>query len=856
MVEEVDIERVTEEESEYLNQLRSRYSKKDVYSQYLGTVKQFLAQKDLKLESLSEFYKNEDIGVVYVLVEERFRTIHHNLVGLLLDGIKGDERKRELEALMRVYRENFIKTYSQFLKERSEAALLFETVCRKLFQEGIEKWFSHNPSSSSEKSFFISEVSAKVDALLTPLRLNLGKERKLDVFLFSETFSKSPLIPSPLSKLTLHDIEVEILKYGLTPNLFEKVAKEFQSAIQKELEDEILNSLRSRTIRSKQDIVRSIEHPLYSISADCVKTLRQIIVEKVSERLLDLTQVLKNLHQELERRKEKFDQVISEIMLSGKKALMELREEELDACVENFTKIADSIKAEMDEIKMKKEEVERELRSAKNLQGLNSEELTSIILNKNEREIERYLHIYRALSTKFGRDLEHIPSQYTETFSELIKEELALLRSKSSPSYGSLSSLEERRFWKKHYKVEELKTRWMKICTEVLEPLLITKYIEELVRIWPPAVSGRTPTRPYLTAARYVGEELAFNGRLYQLGKPASSREVTEQKKLEKLRRLIVDNFKEVVSVIVYDIRGSTFMGNKLNNAKKESEIRNNFNIKMMRIARAHGAFVVKDTGDGGILFFSGNSRELERKFTTDPKAKFYETNLVASKESAKKAIECARDMVQGAFSFVEENLEKYGDWFEDVRKESLRYAGITYAQLPPEYKRIFKVGIGIASGKPDVDIYFGPNGFGSPDITGGLVREANFYSKARSRERSIILCDGATLLSFLLNVDEYEPEIPQPTRTKSLERESLGDLLREAMWNYANLKKRKKGYKFGKLGIFIERVGTQIFYDQHLESNLSLSTSGLKITESGEFLDERDRKVKILYQIIPEWMK
>ena len=141
-------------------------------------------------------------------------------------------------------------------------------------------------------------------------------------------------------------------------------------------------------------------------------------------------------------------------------------------------------------------------------------------------------------------------------------------------------------------------------------------------------------------------------------------------------------------------------------------------------------------------------------------------------------------------------------------------------------------------------------------DITGGLVREANFYSKARSKERSIILCDGTTLLSFLLNVDQYEPQGALPVRTRSPAGESLGELLLDAMWNYARLKEQKSGYKFGKLGVFIERVGAQIYYEKELESTFSLTCSGLNVTSSGEFLDERNRKVKILYQIIPEWMK
>ena len=858
MIEQVDIERVTEEESRYTHQLREQYSRKAVYTDYLGTIRKFLAQKDLSLQSLSEFEKNEDTGTVYVLVEERFRTIHHKLAWTLLDELRGSTKERELETLLRAFREDFTRAYSEFLRERGEAALLFETASRKLFQEGIDEWFFRNRVNGASKSLLIGQVSGKINALLTPLRLSLAKDQKIDVFLFSETFSKSPLIPSPLSKLTLNDIGAEILRFGLTPNLFEKVAKKFQLAIQKDSENEMLALIRKRVIKSKRDLVRSSDWTLYSMSTEGIETLKHILGEKVSERFIDLTQRLRGLQNEWEKKRERFEQTTAQIALDTKKALAALRGEKFKASVERLAQIADSIAAEMNDLSLRRDELEAELKLARDLQNLSAEELASLLLRKSEREIERHFHIYHSLSDKFGHDLKNLPPEYTELFSELIKEELAMLGSKSSPWYESLSKLEEKHLWKRHYDVEELKARWVKVCTEVLEPLVITKCIEQLLRIWPPVVTKRTPIQPFLLEARYVGEELVFNGRLYHLSGSSNGEErQDEETKLAELRKLIVDRFKEVVSVLVYDIRGSTFMGNKLNDAKKESEIRNNFNIRMMHIARAHRGFVVKDTGDGGILFFSDNSSELQRShLLSDGTGSPVETPLCPSRESAKRAMECARDMLKGAFSFVEDNLEKYGDWFDDVRKESLRYKGITYAQLPPEYKSIFKVGIGIASGKPDVDIYFGLNGFGDSDITGGLVREANFYSKARSKERSIILCDEATLLNFLLNADEYEPQGPQPTRTRSLEKEYPSELLVDSVWRYADLKRQKRGYKFGRLGLFIEKVGTQVFRDESLGGDFTLTCSGLRIAKSGEFLDERNRKVKILYQIIPEWMK
>ncbi|KPJ50742.1 hypothetical protein AMJ40_01930 [candidate division TA06 bacterium DG_26] len=855
MIEETDIERVAEEESQYLKELRDKYSRKDAYVRSLGFVKEFLAQKELDLESLTEFTKNEETGVVYVLVDERFRKLHHSLVECVLGHIRNETSVRELEKLSSTYEEEFRHAYAHFLSQRPEGALLFETVTRKLFGEGVDHSLSQHKFGAGERSCLIGEISARIDGILTPMRLNLSKHQKIDVFLFSETFSKSPLYPSALQNLTLVDIEAQLLKSGLTPTLFERVHRSFQSLIQKDLEQRIVDSIKKRAIRSKLDVLKSSE-PLCSLSVQCVESIRQIITEKVSQKLAVLTQESKQVHRTWEDRKERFEQVMSEVMGDMRKALTSFREADIRMCADRFRQVTESVASEIDETREKRDKLEAELRSVRGLQNLSSEELTSLIARSGQREIERYFHVYHALADKFGRDLQHLPPEYTEPLSAFVKEEIALLRSKPSPSPEILSSLEEKRFWKRQYNTEELKRRWVHVCTEIIEPLTITAFIEELVSVWPPVIPERTLSQSLLSEARYVGEELAFKGKLYELDKPASSSEKVKERELEELRRSIVDDFKETVSVLVYDIRGSTFMGNKLNNATKESVIRNNFNVRMMEIAKAHGAFIVKDTGDGGILFFSGNSRELERIYRTEPEARLCEASLAPSDTSAKMAVQCATEMVQGAFNFVEENLEKYGDWFEDVRKESLRYAGITYAQLPPEYKSIFKVGVGIASGMPDIDIHFGLNGFGSPDITGGLVRAANLYSKARSKERSIILCDAATLISFLLNVDEYEPQGPEPIRTKTLQAESPSELLREAMCTYVNLKKRKRGYKFGKLSIAIERIGSHIFRQEDLEGDFTVSSSGLRIVRGAEFVDERDRRLKVLYQIIPEWMK
>jgi class 3 adenylate cyclase len=856
MLQQADIERAGEEQSRCADELRARYTNREPYRQRLGVTRDFLTRKGFDPRSLRIFRKNEDQGIIYVLVGERFRAVHHSLVQTLLSEIRGDQ-PRELESIQAAYEEAYEQAYSRFLDEYPRSALLLEVCCRKLFQEGIEEWFLADRCSSDERSLLVKTISTRINEILTPLRLNLAKERELDVFLLSEIFGKSPLVTPRLSELTLKDIEADVLAYGLSLSLFEKIAGLLQLGIEDQLEERLLRSWKARKIRSKSDLRTANRLPVYSISSDAVQKLRHLVMEKANARRVEITEKLRNLEQEWSEKRESFEETVARISHQTRKVLDRNERESLKGSVDKLEQIVDCVSVEMSEIEEKRGQLEHELKVVCSLQDLTDRELSSLVLREEKGSLERYFYSYGFLRGKYGNTLERLPERYMDQLPRTIKEELALLRSTSSPSYEPLSKLETKHLWKKEYDVAEVLSRWRNLCSDVLEPLVVEKCLEESTRLYPPVIRERTLSKPHLEEARFVGEEIYFKNRLYVLEEREIGAERKEERETEGLRELIVDNFREVVSVLIYDIRGSTFMGNRLNDAGKESDIRGNFNRHMLKVARSHGAFPVKDTGDGGILFFSANSAQLASKFSqVEGAEKFGDYRLVASAESARKALECAKDMIQAAFTFVEENLEKYQDWFADVRKESLRYAGTTYAQLPPEYKRIFKVGVGVASGKPGIDMHFGLNAFGSPDITGGLVREANFYSQARSTERSIILCDSTTLLSFLLSADEFEPEGPQPVRTHSLEKESSRDLLLDTMMNYANLKRRRRGYEFGRLGMYIERVGSQMLTGGEIESSFSLSHSGVEITKTGEFLDERERKVKVLYQVIPDWMK
>ncbi|MEJ2568095.1 MAG: hypothetical protein P8Z50_04390, partial [candidate division WOR-3 bacterium] len=217
----------------------------------------------------------------------------------------------------------------------------------------------------------------------------------------------------------------------------------------------------------------------------------------------------------------------------------------------------------------------------------------------------------------------------------------------------------------------------------------------------------------------------------------------------------IVKDCLKTVSVMVYDIRGSSIMGERLLNAEMEDQIRNEFQAELIKAVEDTGGFFVKDTGDGGIVLFSEESSDFsfsqismsgnEKKEAGDK-----EINLKASLDSAGRAVRCARKMLEYSERFVRKNLKRYQEWFKEFDVKGIDFGGITYERLPPEYKKIFQIGIGIASGKPGEDIYLGRNVLGRLDLTGNLIRRANMYSTVHHPDRSVILIGASTMFSFL----------------------------------------------------------------------------------------------------------
>ncbi|MGB9720730.1 MAG: hypothetical protein ACPL28_04520 [bacterium] len=312
-----------------------------------------------------------------------------------------------------------------------------------------------------------------------------------------------------------------------------------------------------------------------------------------------------------------------------------------------------------------------------------------------------------------------------------------------------------------------------------------------------------------------------------------------------------IEQYRKTIAVLVYDIRGSSYMGIKLHNALKEQRIKYKFAKEMAAIGRNYGGFLLKDTGDGGIIWFAENSQSLYNHLYTESTTgkginlrysifSGAELELIPAMDAAKRAILCARDMVVKAEEFIRANFMHYRDWFATVAERTMEVDGVTYALLPPEFKSLFRIGIGIASGSPEKDVVLSANSFGDPDLVGPILADAHLYSMERQPGRSVIICDLATFINFMLNTENFDFPIEEPALEKYLR--ILEDV-----------RKLPHGYLYPEHKVSITPRGMHVLEELDKRKALSEMKSGiLIIDQTGNTYNEDKKKAKPFYEIIP----
>jgi len=384
---------------------------------------------------------------------------------------------------------------------------------------------------------------------------------------------------------------------------------------------------------------------------------------------------------------------------------------------------------------------------------------------------------------------------------------------------------------------------FIKNYNEIFLPTLVQLILEEMIKVF-----------PQVEVRKESIEEARWIGFLARKEKPRSVFFIPKINRELNASGEIVRDYIKTVSVMVYDIRGSTIMGEKLQDGEMEDRIRNEFQRELLKAVRDTNGFLLKDTGDGGIVFFSENSGEL----FADYRASIYEgkrgfdekrLKLISCEDVTSRAVECGMKMIEYSQKFVRKNLKRYKDWFKEFDEKGVDFRGITYEKLPPEYKKIFQIGIGIASGEPEKDLFLGPNVIGHPDLTGNLVRRANTYSMVHHPERSVILIGPGAMCNFLLSMDRFESS----KESKKIESHSYASLEEDIRKEVVLWMKGLTGnYRINDYNLSLKRIDYLTHVD---ENNLGLDIPGksLKLKRREAFYDYKIGAERAVYEVIPE---
>jgi hypothetical protein len=150
----------------------------------------------------------------------------------------------------------------------------------------------------------------------------------------------------------------------------------------------------------------------------------------------------------------------------------------------------------------------------------------------------------------------------------------------------------------------------------------------------------------------------------------------------------------------------------------------------------------------------------------------------------------------------------------------------------------LFRIGIGISSGKPGQDVVFAANSYGDPDLVGPIIADANLYSLERQPGRSVITCDSSSLVNLILNSEFFEYVIDERDFEKYLKAIS-------------EIQKDNHGYKFTDQKISLIPRG--IHFQGEVNQNKAIAMSDLTevMLHNSCIFSPQQKKIKMVYEVI-----
>jgi len=636
----------------------------------------------------------------------------------------------------------------------------------------------------------------------------------------------------------IQDFTEELRKVSFSPEIFLYVHQSIMTSRMESLLPGLLSDIERLGFTSIKEALKKIPQVYldYSSEASFLK-----LTKKMSSRLrgirTKMEQELKNIDLYSVRLKEQ----LQELYLEADKGLRDIIENEVEKQVDVkvVTQKTSNLFSRLDRLFLGNIYHLKDYENRRNelLGTLQQEENFRYNAEKqkfNKRKKIGEIYDEFMFYNKFGA----LTKNEEKVFTKGLTHKFEQLHRKKSSSLAMLNKFEKRGLLSVDLDFDGITRAYHTFIRDSIIPQHLGQCLLNLVSCFPPA--SDQPDRVVRDSA---------NLKILSLeGKNVLSLRVKKRSYPEDVKKYI-ETLRRCITIMVYDIRGSSYMGIKLHDAAKEQRIKYKFAKEMADIVKKHGGFLLKDTGDGGLVWFAENSGSLYSHLYTESvtgrgvklRSSIFsgaEFDLIPAADASKRAILCARDMVRRAEEFIRANFMHYREWFAEVAERTLELDGITYALLPPEFKSLFRIGVGIASGVPARDVVFSANSFGDPDLVGPIMSDANLYSMERQPGRSVIICDFPSLVNMVLNIEGYD----YPTEEEDFEK-----YIRAV----EDLRLNNHGYRFGDHKIAIMPRG--IHYLEELNKQkavVSSEVSDVWISDNCLY-NQQKKKIKPIYEVI-----
>lgn len=764
-----DLFLTTLNQSKFLINIDESLSEKEKYQENIQRLLILLKKKNVNLSQLQIFIDNSQNGKIFIYIPtEQFELLESLFKLYLLDSVNKNEITSQLK--------NFYKNIVEF---NQNSALLFELISLKIF---FHVFNTHKENLEKNENFFEEKLN-KVREILKDLRNELYStnifNREFQTKIFDNLkFTKNSIIDKDLEL----DRELFFNEYGFSLNTFLNLLKMFNTAASLEKEIEIIDYFENRTIWSIDDILKPENIIYLPFLRD---ELKDIVLKSIIKKSKQTKEFLLKEKDDLEKQ---LEQIKSDMVDSLNNFSTNIKKETIDSIkypvnptvtnkinsfIIDFNRSVMANILQANKLSERWNNFQKKMTKNENLRVLTYDQYIEIL--KNEGSLDKNdLILSILIYFDYSKDFENFFEKFKPQILKVVKNSFEELKKEYSEKKTPIIQKEinfiselfiESKFQKK-FNFELLQKKFLEIIENLIDKLIVSILFDSFT-IYNIKLLDDETKKDLLNFNLFLNL-LPFKKVIY-----ISSGEKKQSKKflnidVEQLKNIIKKNYSKIVSVLVYDIRGSTYMSSKLNNAEKQKYIMKKFQHLINNTIKNNFGLPLKETGDGGIAIFCSNSKEIYRtlfKESVSSKNVLIRHSIATGsdliiKESANSSIEslkCSQKLVESAEQFIKDNYINYREWFFDVQEKKLIHEGIEYALLPPEFKSLFRVGVGIASGIVNRDVNISINAFGDIDIYGITINEAKIFSGGKDPSSSIILVDHPTLFSAIINSNYIE---------------------------------------------------------------------------------------------------